>query len=808
MAIFVKLLFRNVAVRNLALSAVLANIAFAAPASTPPRDPEDFRATVDKYCVTCHSDRLKTGGLTLEKVDMHKVSQDGDLWEKVIKKLRSAAMPPVGMPRPDASTVDEFAASLERTLDRAAAAQPNPGRPLLHRLNRAEYANAIHDLLALDVDVTSLLPPDDSSHGFDNVADALGMSPALLDRYLSAASKISAVAVGDLKISPGGDTYVTRGDNPQTEHVEGLPLGTRGGLLIRKTFPLDAYYSITAKLFRTNASFLRGMDAPNTLIFTVDDQEVFRTTVGTAAEYAALLNNPAESDAIDAKLHAKVPIKAGPRKIGVTFVSKTAAERPTLLKPLLAAHDPIDGDGLPQIDTVQITGPFDASGPGDTPSRRQIFTCRPVNPREEQGCARTIVSALARRAWRRPVSEAEVKSLLHFYQMGRTDGDFDSGIELALRRLLADPAFVFRAERDPADSEPAKAYRLSDFELASRLSFFLWSTIPDDRLLDAAQSGKLHNPETLAAEVRRMLADPKADALVSNFAGQWLQLRNLKRVAPDPMEFPNFDDTLRQSMQKETELLFSDIMRGDHSVLDLLTANYTFVNERLARHYGIPDIYGTQFRKVPITDDARRGLLGQASILTVTSYPNRTSPVLRGKWILQNLMGSPPPPPPPNVPLLKEAAAGTKPQTMRERMEQHRANAPCSNCHKLFDPLGFAMENFDATGAWRSREGSTPVDASSQLADGQKVDGVVGLREHLLSHPEIFVGTFIENMMTYATGRGLDYYDMPAVRAIVRDSARDNYRFSSLILGVVRSIPFEMRLKSSPDAPPTSIAQR
>ena len=778
---------------------------FAAPSG---RSPAEFRATVDNYCVLCHSERLKTGGMTLEKVDMRLVAQDGELWEKVIKKLRSGAMPPVGMPRPDVATTDAFASSLEKTLDRAALAQPNPGQPLLHRLNRAEYANAIRDLLDVDVDITSLLPPDDSSHGFDNVADALGMSPALLDRYLSAASKISALAVGDPNISPSGETYVARGDDLQTAHVEGLPLGTRGGLLIRKTFPVDAYYSISAKLFRTNSSFLRGMAAPHTVIFTVDDREVFRTTVGTPDEYAAMLNNPGVSDAIDAKLHARIPVKAGEHTVGVTFIAKTEAERPTLLKPMLAAHDPIDADGSPEIDTVQITGPFDTSGPGDTASRRRIFTCRPKNPGDEQPCARTILSTLAGRAWRRTVSDAEVKALLQFYQMGRTGGNFDSGIELALRRLLADPAFVFRAERDQADAVAGKAYRLSDFELASRLSFFLWSSIPDDRLLDKAQSGKLHNPDILAAEVRRMLADPKADAVVSNFAGQWLELRNLKRVAPDAMEFPNFDDTLRQSMQKETELLFGDIMHGDHSVLDLLTANYTFVNERLARHYGIPNIYGSQFRRVAITDDARRGLLGQASILTVTSYPNRTSPVLRGKWILQNLLGSPPPPPPPNVPALKEDAAGAKPLTMRARMEQHRAHSPCSNCHALFDPLGFAMENYDATGAWRSRDGSTPIDASSQLATGQKVNGVVGLREYLLKHPDLFVGTLVENLMTYATGRGLEYYDIPAVRAIVRDSSRDDYRFSSIVLGVVKSVPFSMRMKSAPQGPATRIAQR
>ena len=790
---------------NARLLLVFGSIALGAFGSTPTPDPAAYRPLLNTYCVGCHNDRLKTAGLTLDKADLTNVPQGAEVWEKVIRKLRSGAMPPVGLPRPDAATAAAFVSSLETTLDRAAATQPNPGRPALHRLNRAEYANAIRDVLALDMDVTALLPPDDSSHGFDNIADSLSISPSLLDRYLSAAAKISETAVGDPHIGPGGDTYSTAGDNLQTAHVEGLPFGTRGGLLIRKTFPVDATYTISAKLFRTNLGFMRGLFKPHVVIFTVDGKEVFRNTVGTPEDFKALLDNSTASDIVDARLHARVPIKAGPRVIGVTFIQKSEAERPVLLRSFLASGDPIDGDGLPTVDTVLIAGPYDVTGPGDTPSRRRIFTCRPTaskaaDSKAEAPCARTILSTLARNAWRRPVTDADIRPLMEFYQMGRQDGDFDAGIEFALRRMLASPSFIFRAERDPAGLAPGKAYRIGDLELASRLSFFLWSSVPDDQLIEVARQGKLRNPAVLNQQVRRMLADPKSDALVSNFAGQWLHLRNLKRVSPDPAEFPDFDDTLRQAMQTETEMLFASVMRENRPVSEFLTADYTFINERLARHYGIPGIYGSQFRRIAITDESRKGLLGQASILTVTSYPNRTSPVQRGKWILENVLGTPPPPPPPNVPALKDNSADPAKQlTMRERMEQHRAVQPCSSCHKLFDPLGLAMENFDGTGAWRVKDGPAPIDSSSQLADGTTVQGTVGLRAALLRHPEAFAGTLIEKLMTYATGRGIEYYDMPAVRLVARESAGDNYRFESLILGVVNSVPFQMRLTAAPE---------
>jgi mono/diheme cytochrome c family protein len=767
-------------------------------APSAPHEPSEYRAVLNQYCVTCHNARLKTGGLTLDTADLGKVTENAELWEKVIKKLRTASMPPPGVPRPDAKTAQELAASLETALDREAVARPNPGRPLLHRLNRAEYANVIRDLLALDIDVVPLLPPDDSSHGFDNVADVLGVSPALLERYLAAATKISAIAVGDPEGGIDSKTYIARADATQREHVEGLPFGTRGGLLIQQTLPLNGEYLIRVKLFRTNAGYIRGLGYPHELEITVDDQRVFLQTVGTPEEYSALLANPAASAAVDAKLQARIPIAAGPHTIGVTFLEKTAAQAPTLLRPLLSNHDPIDADGVPKVDSVLISGPYDAKGAGDTPSRRRIFSCRPARAQDEEACARTILSTLARRAYRRPLSEADLRPLLEFYHEGRSRGTFETGIELSLRRILADPNFLFRAERDPETLAAGTVYRVPDLELASRLSFFLWSTLPDEQLLNLANQGKLRNPVALEAQVRRMIADPRSEALVTNFAGQWLRLRNLQRANPDSMEFPDFDDSLRQGLQRETEMLFASVLREDRPILDLLTADYTFVNERLAKHYGIPNVYGTRFRRVAITDEARKGLLGQGSILTVTSYPNRTSPVLRGKWIMENILGSPPPPPPPNVPALKENTEGAKALSVRERMEQHRANPACANCHKLFDPMGIAMENFDATGAWRSRDAGVAIDSAIQLADGTNVAGVVQLRQALLRNPDTFVRTVTENLLTYALGRGLTASDMPAVRSIMRESGKDKYRFESLILEVVKSVPFEMRVTAAP----------
>jgi mono/diheme cytochrome c family protein len=760
-----------------------------------PSDDATYQAVVDKYCVTCHNDRSKTAGLSLQGRSLTNAAADAEVWERVIRKVSAGSMPPAGMPRPDAATSEAMVTWLAGTLDRAAAARPDPGRTVLHRLNRAEYRNAVRDLLALDVDVNALLPADELSHGFDNVADALGMSPVLLERYLGAADRISALAVGDPDIAAGSETYPARGDSQQLEHIEGLPLGTRGGLMITRNFPLDGEYVINAKLWRTNNGFTRGLSAPHQVEFSVDGERVFVTTVGGPEDWQSLLSNPAGADKFDARLQARVRIAAGSHVLGVAFVEKTGARNTSLYRPLLGNTDSVDSDGVPRIDVVMVTGPFNATGPGDTASRRRIFSCTPATAAaaEERRCATTIVSTLARRAFRRPVTAAETATLMEFYDRGRAGGRFDAGVQMAIRRVLADPAFLFRAEREPTGVPAGRPYKVNDLDLASRLSFFLWSSIPDDELLRVAADGRLSSPAVFQQQVRRMLADPKADALVTNFAGQWLQLRNLERVAPNPMEFPDFDDDLRRAFRRETELFFGSIVREDRSVLDLLRADYTYVNGRLARHYGVAGINGSQFRRITVTDEARKGLLGQGSILTLTSHPNRTSPVKRGKWILENLMGSPPPPPPPNVPPLKESSELPRPRTMKERMVEHRANPTCANCHRLMDPLGLAMENFDGIGAWRARDAGTRIDATSQLADGTNVDGAVALRQALLARPEVFVRTMTENLMIYALGRGLSATDMPAVRAVMNGAKPGDYRFSQLVFGIVNSTPFRMR---------------
>ncbi len=769
-----------------------------------------YRPMLDRYCVSCHNERLKTGDLALDKLDLAKVPDDAAIWEKVVRKMRNGMMPPQGLARPDQATNDAFVSYLETTLDRAADVTPNPGRPVLHRVNRAEYANAIHDLLALDVDTSTLLPPDDSSFGFDNIGEVLGVSPALQERYLSAARKISAIAVGDPTIGTTDETYAVRADFSQTQHVEGLPLGTRGGRLIRHTFPLDGQYQFKVRIWRTNTGTVRGLATAHKIVVTIDGEQIFENMVGGAADPPLDGDNNAtlRGDAIDARLVVKVPVKAGPHVVGIAFQEKDEALPPNLLQPFLAVLDQVDGDGIPQLQDLKITGPLNPTGPGDTPSRRRILVCRPARAVEEEACAKTILTTLARRAYRRPATDNDLQVLLNFYRTGRSEGSFDQGIELALRLILASPEFVFRVERDPAAVAAGRSYRVSDLELASRLSFFLWSSIPDDALLEVAAQGKLKSPTVLAQQVKRMLADSHAEALTSNFAGQWLYLRNLKSQFPNREEFPDFDDNLRQAMQRETELLFESVIHEDRSVLDLLNANYTFVNERLARHYGIPNIRGTQFRRVPVTDEARRGLLGQASILTVTSRAERTSPVLRGKWVLENLLGSPPPLPPNNVPPLKEEQARAKPKTMREQMEEHRANPVCATCHKMMDPIGFSLENFDAVGAWRDHDRGAPIDASGQLMDGTKVDGVVTLRQAIVRRPEIFVGTMTEKMLVYALGRGLDYHDMPVVRGIVRDAAKTNYKFSSIVMGIVNSTPFQMRLKAAQEPVATSARVR
>jgi hypothetical protein len=757
----------------------------------------DPRALLEEYCVSCHNQKTSIAGLALDGVDWSRLPAEAERWEKVIRKLRARAMPPPGSPRPEKAEVAGLIEMLETGLDSAAAAKPRPGRFILHRLNRTEYGNAVRDLLSVNVDVASMLPPDDESYGFDNIADVLGVSPALLEQYVNASRKIARLAVGEMSIAPELQTYRTRPDLSQDQQVEGLPLGTRGGLVVSHNFPLDGEYTLKVVLARNSVEVIRGLEEAHQVEILVDGERVFQASVGGKADTDLATKNPVASrEALEARLQTRVRIKAGPRMLGVTFVKKNNAEADTLLQPFLRTTlDPVNEVGLPHVESLIVGGPYNPVGPGDTPSRRRIFTCRPANADEELPCARRILSALARRAYRRPVTDADVQPLLAFYRDGR-EGSFDSGIERALRLMLSNPQFVFRLEREPADVEAGAVYRISDVELASRLSFFLWSSIPDEELLEAAEAGKFRDPAGLDREVRRMLADKRAESLVTNFAEQWLFLRNLRAVTPDPRTFPDFDDNLRQAMRRETELFVDSVMREDRSILDFLNADYTFVNERLARHYGMGNVYGSRFRRVRIEDQTRRGLLGQASILAVTSYATRTSPVQRGKWILTNILGTPPPLPPPNTPPLKENGEGGKPMSVRERLEEHRKSPACASCHATMDPLGFALENFDAVGRWRSRgEDGARIDASGVLPDGARVDGPGSLREALLSRPDQFASTLAEKLLTFALGRGLDYNDAPAVRRIAAEAARNDYRFSSIVLGIARSVPFQMKGK-------------
>jgi len=758
----------------------------------------DYNAVVTKYCVSCHNERLKTAGLMLDKANLADPSATADVWEKAIRKMRVGMMPPQNAPHPDAQTQTSLISYLTTALDRAGAAHPNPGRPLVHRLNRAEYANAIRDLLALDVDPAGLLPPDDAAYGFDNIADALGISPILLERYLTAAGKISSLAVGDPSTGTAGETFRIRQDASQDIHIEGLPIGTVGGILAKTTLPLDGTYDFSIKLFRTNLGVVRGLEYEHQLEYTVDGARVHLSRVGGEEDFKANLRNMTKAgDDVEARAHIRIPLKAGPHVVTAAFLERTDAINPLRLQPFVrSSNDTLDTIGHPHLDTFTVTGPYDATGPGDTPSRRKIFICGT----RDDVCARRIIGTLARKAYRGQQTQGDLDRLHEFFVLGRKQGTFETGIQTALQRILASPKFAFRVERDPANVPAGTVYRISDLELASRLSFFLWSSIPDDQLLRVAASGTLRTPAVLHQQVQRMLADAKSDALIQNFAGQWLYLRNLKSFQPNSLEFPDFDDNLRQAFQRETELFFASIMREDRNVLELMTADFTYLNERLARHYRIPGVYGSHYRRVTLTDESRKGLLGKGAILMVTSHPDRTSPVVRGKWVLENLLGAPVPPMANNVPPLSEdpTRAG-RILTMRERMEEHRKNPTCAACHKIMEPIGLSMENFDATGAWRNRDGGTlgnPIDATGELLDGTKVDGVVTLRQALLRQPDLFVGTVAEKLMIYGLGRGLSAADMPELRKIVRDAAGKNYRFSSLILGVVDSTAFQKRIKT------------
>jgi len=775
------------------LPILLGAVITAAPVR-PPQDASSPSAVINQYCAGCHNDKAKTAGLALNTLDANNPGDAPEVWEKVVRKLRTRMMPPPGRPRPDEQTYDLLVSDLEKALDRAAAATPNPGRAeTFRRLNRTEYQNAIRDLLALDVDVAALLPKDDANYGFDNVSVG-GLSPTLLERYLASAQKISRLAMGSPVRKPGASVVLVPPDLTQEDHLDGLPFGTRGGTIVHYTFPVNAEYDIQIRLMRDRNENIEGLTEPHQMELTLDGEHIETFSVSPKrqnqqAQYYA------DADA-DGHLKVRMAVKAGPHDIGATFIKKASALLETELQPYQAHFNYYRHPRTqPAVYSVSVTGPFEATGVDNTPSRKRIFVCRPARAADEERCATNIISTLARRAYRRPVTSNDIRVPLSFYKDARAEGNFETGIEMALRVILTNAEFIFRIERDPENISSNRPYRISDLELASRLSFFLWSSVPDDELLDLAVQGKLHDPPILDRQVRRMLADPRAQSLESNFAGQWLYLRNLASVGPDGRQFPDFDDNLRQAFRRETELFFESIVKEDRSVVDLLNADYTFLNERLAKHYGIPNVYGSNFRRVSLTNDnIRGGLLGQGSILTVTSYANRTSPVLRGKWVLENILGTPPPPPPPNVPPLTEGNPVGKVLTMRERMAQHRTNPACSSCHQLMDPIGLSFEHFDAVGRWRNQsEGDVPIDAAGALPSGTTFEGVAGLKQALLKHPELFVTTVTEKLLTYALGRGIDYYDAPAIRAITREARNNDYRFSSLILGVVKSAPFQMR---------------
>ena len=746
-----------------------------------PATAAEARALLDRYCVTCHNERLRTAGLTLDAADPARVAEAPAIWEKVARKLRTGMMPPAPRPRPDAAAYAGIVSYLETALDHAADISPDPGRPAVQRLNRTEYVNAVRDLLALQVDGRTLLPADESGYGFDNIGDVLSVSPGLLERYLLAAARISRQAVGDPTLRPAAAIYRTSPLLAQDGRVsEDLPFGSRGGLAVRHHFPLDAEYEIRVAL--------RGRARAGHRLEVRLDRERVRVFDLTGRE----------------PLEVRIPVTAGTRLLGAAFVEEMGRSLPVDGRP---APPPITSfaftlyPNAPSVERIEVIGPYDGRTPGDTPSRRAIFICYPNEISDELPCAERILASLARRAYRRPVTATDTAPLLAAFEAGRNAGDnFDDGIRWAIEALLVSPKFLFRVERDAPDTTPGGPYRIVDLDLASRLSFFLWSSIPDDELVDLAAGGELSDPAVLERQVRRMLADPRSQALVENFAGQWLYLRNLRSATPDTTRFPEFDDNLREALRRETELLFGTQLREDRSVHDLLRADYTFVNERLARHYGIPNVYGNHFRRVRHGDDKRPGLLGHGSILTVTSYPHRTSPVLRGKWLLENLLGAPPPPPPPDIPELGEEGTAAAPATMRERMAQHRASPACATCHAKIDPLGFALENFDAVGRWRAGEpgAATAIDASGTLPDGAPFDGPAAFRDALLREPWAteFATTVTEKLLTYALGRGLDHRDAPAVRRILRYARDDDHRWSSLILGIVESKPFQMRSAS------------
>jgi hypothetical protein len=779
------------------VSMVLAGAAFLAAATLFAQSPSAqspssisataHRTTLDKYCVGCHKAPTPVAGLRLDDLDTANFESNGATWEKLARKLRNREMPPAGMPRPDATTLDALVSYIVTGRDRLAEAKPNPGRRTLHRLNRTEYGNAVRDLLALEIDVAELLPADDIGYGFDNIADVLQVSPVLMERYLSVARKISRTAVGDTTIPVAYQTYTVHHGLIQTDRLgEGAPVGSRGGTIVRHVFPVDGEYEISVTLQRNTDDEYLGLERERKLDLRLDDRRLQLFTIAASPKKIVLGGGTPP----DAHLKIRVPVKAGARELAATFLKDTLIKEGIIER----VREDVVQTYFEGVGSITVAGPFNVQGPGETVNRERIFVCRPSRAADEQACATKILSNLAHRAYRRPISADDMTPLLALYNTGAQNGGFESGVRLALQKILVSPAFLFRAEVDPPSAAPGTIYSISDVELASRLSFFLWSSIPDDQLLAVAESGRLSDPSVLQAQVKRMMADPRSEALVRNFAGQWLFLRNIARISPDTTTFPYFDENLRHALAKETELLIESQLREDRSVVDLLRTDYTFLNQRLAEHYGIKGIYGTEFRRVKLDDPNRHGLLGQASILAVTSYPNRTAPTIRGKWVLEQLLGSPPPPPPPNVPSLKEDPTVQK-LTMRERMEQHRANPTCAVCHRMMDPLGFALENFDGLGGWRvsTGPGAGPIDSSGALPDGTKFNGPAGLRDVLLKKQDMFVENFTERLLTYALGRGLEEYDSAALRKIAREAAADNQKWSAIILGIVKSTPFRMR---------------
>jgi Protein of unknown function (DUF1592)/Protein of unknown function (DUF1588)/Protein of unknown function (DUF1587)/Protein of unknown function (DUF1585)/Protein of unknown function (DUF1595) len=754
------------------------------------------QTVVKRYCVGCHNDKLKSGSFSWERVDLEHPERHAEDLENVARMLHAGMMPPPGVPRPDGAAMKNFISSLETRIDQAASNQPDPGNPRLHRLNRNEYHNSIRDLLGLDVDVASLLPPDDMSHGFDNMSDVLRVSPALMEGYIRAGDRISREAVGDPNVSASTKTYhISRVVN-QLRHVEGTPFGSRGGLSATHDFPADGEYVFRLSLYYDICGPLWGKSQGK-------GQQI---EVSVNGARVALLKIDPNSVFTDDLVTPPVKITAGPKNVSASFIIKSEGPVEDSVMPFeqsLIDFNNSDMPGitaLPHLRELRIVGPKNVTGISDTPSRLKIFSCHPVAAADEISCAKKIIATLVRQAYRRPVSDADLEDLLSVYQQSRSRANFEEGIRAVVQNVITDPEFLFRFERTPTGVAPGSLYRIGDLELASRLSYFLWSSAPDDELIRVASEGKLKTPQVLEAQVRRMLADPKSDALSKIFAAEWLNLQNLQDAQPDAFLYPNFDRNVADSMRHETELFFDSMVREDRGILDLLTANYTFVDEVLAKNYGIPNVLGARFRRVTLNDQNRFGLLGQGSILTLTSVSNRTSPVQRGKWVMIVLLGTPPPPPPPNVPPFKEAEENGKPQSVRATMEQHRKNEPCHSCHQLMDPIGLSLENFDAVGAWRTRDAGLPIDAASKMYDGTPLDGPVSLRKAILNHSDAFIETFTERLLAYGLGRVVDYKDMPMVRSIERAAAQDGNRFSAFVLAIVNSTPFQMR-RAEPAAP-------